>query len=117
MVAEKQGPLRRFRNRRRLLQYFDNGNPILHPQGHEHAWHQWKMKRHMAFIPASRTKIGDGILRPLIGFRQQHPVGVIIVHMFAQALQEVVGFGQVFATGAISLEQVGHGIQSHAIHA
>ena len=39
---------------------------------HEHARHDREMERHVALVAVA--EIGDGVFRPLIRFRQQHPV-------------------------------------------
>ena len=39
-----------------------------------------------------------------------------MLYMRPQLLEVVVGFGQVFAVGAVSLKEVGHGIQAKAVH-
>ena len=42
---------------------------------------------------------------------------MFFIHVAAQFLQELVGFGQVFAAGAFALEEVRDGIQAEAVDA
>ena len=72
-----------------------------------------KWKRHLAFVAVA--EIGDGILGPLIGLGQKHAVGKALVDVLAQRFEELVRFGQVFAIRALSLEQIGNGVQPHAV--
>ena len=67
----------------------------------------------MAFLAA--LEIGDRVLGPLIGFRQQHPVGKIRVDVAAQIAQEGVGLGQILASRAVALEQVRHRVKAQSV--
>ena len=62
------------------------------------------------------AEVGDGVLRPLVGLRQQHAVLVLGVQPAAQLPQEVVGLGQVLAAGALALVEVGHRVEAEAVH-
>ena len=62
-------------------------------------------------------QIGDRVLGPLVGFRQQHPVGKIRVDVTAQIAQEGVGLGQILASRALALEQVRHRVEAQAVDA
>ena len=75
---------------------------------------KWKAVWHSSPV---RAEVGDGVLRPLVGLRQQHPPGVPLVHVRAQLAQEGVGLGQVLAVGALPLEEVGDGVQAQPVHA
>ena len=73
------------------------------------------MERHVAFL--ALVEIGDRVLGPLVGFRQQHPVGKIRVDVSAQFAQEGVGLGQVLAVRAFALEEIRHGVEAQAVDA
>ena len=75
------------------------------------------MIRHVAFVAPALAEIRHRILRPLIRFRQQHPVLILLVHMRAQPLQEGVRLRQVLAVGALLLVEVGHRVQPQPVHA
>jgi len=94
-----------------LLENIDNGQAVLHAHCHEQAWHAREVKGHVALIPAATAKIGYGILRPLVGLGQQHPVSVVFVHMGPERFQKRVGFREVFAVSSLPLVEVGHGVQ------
>ena len=117
VVPQEERPLARRRYRRRLLQDIHNRRAVLHPHGHEQARHERKMIRHVAFVSAALAEIRHRILRPLIRFRQQHPVLILPVHVRAQPLQESMGLRQVLAIGALLLVEVGHRIQPQPVHA
>ena len=116
VVAEKQRPLRGLRNRRGLLQNIHDGGPVLHPQGHEQAWHQRKMKGHVAFVTPPGSKVGRRVVRPLIGFGQQHAVPILGVHILPQTLQKCVRLRQVLAARAFPLVEIRHSVQPHPVH-
>ena len=59
------------------------------------------MKCHMTLIPISKIK--SCIFGPLICFGEQHFVVVVIINMGAQATQEFVCLGQVFAVRSFPL--------------
>ena len=50
--------------------------------------HERKMKGHVALVALARAEITDRILRPLVGFGEQHAVAVFFVHMLAQSLSD-----------------------------
>ncbi len=114
MIAQEHGPLAGLGDRRRLLQDIDDRETILHVRRHEQARHDRKVKRHVALVP--RAEIGDGILGPLVGLGEQHPVFVFAVHMPAQVFEQRVGLRQIFTVGALALEQIGHGVQAQPVH-
>ena len=69
----------------------------------------------MAFVAV--TEIGGRVLRPLIRLRQQHAVVVALVDVPAELPQELVGFGQVLAVGAVAFEQVRDGVEPETVNA
>ena len=84
MISEKQRPLAVFRNRRCLPKDIDNGESVFHPERHEHAQHDRKVKCHVALIAIA--EIGDGIFGPLIGFRQEHSISKVPINVLAKLL-------------------------------
>ncbi len=114
VVAQEQRPLAVVRDRRRQIQDVGHRVAVFHADGHEQARHEREVEGHVAFV--ARAEIGDGVLRPLVGLRQQHLVLVAAVDVGAQLAQERVGLGQVLAVGALALIQVGHGVQAQAVH-
>ncbi len=115
VVAQEHRPLAAVRDPRGLPQDVGHRVAILHGKRHVHARHQREVERHVAFV--ARAEILGGILGPLVGFRQQHPVGVMRVHLGADLLQHLVGFGQVLVVGAFALDQVRHRVQPQAVDA
>ena len=67
----------------------------------------------MAFF--ARPEILQHILRPLIGLGEQHAVGVMHVELAAQALQYLVGFGQVLVDRPLPLDQIRDRVQPHPV--
>ena len=74
------------------------------------------MKSHVALVALALAKIGHRVLRPLIGFGEQHPVAVVGIHMRAEFREEPVGFGKVLATGALAFVEIRHGVQPQPVH-
>ena len=77
VIAHEQRPLAGWPDRRRLRPNVGQRKAILHPHRHEHARHDRKVKRHLAFL--AFLQIRDRVLGPLIGLRQQHAVGEMAV--------------------------------------
>ena len=73
------------------------------------------MEVHVAFVAVA--EVGDRVLGPLVGLGQQHAIRVVVVDVLAHLAQELVSLGQVLAVGAFALEQVGHGVEPHAVDA
>ena len=101
MIAQKDCPLTIFRNGGRLLENIDDRITIFHMERHENSRHEREMKAHMAFV--CRTEVGYGVFRPLIRFRQEHPVGVLCVNARPEFLENQVRFNEIFATCPFSL--------------
>ncbi len=106
-----------FGDGRRLLQDVHDGKAVLHLDGHEQARHDREVEAHVALVAVAAAEVGDGILRPLVGLGQQHAVFVLAVQVAAQLLEEDVRLGQVLATGAVALVQVGDGVEAQAVDA
>ena len=115
VVSEKERPLTVVGNRRRLRHDIDDGDPILEPEPHENPRHQREVKRHVAFVAVA--EIGADIGRPLVGFGQNHPVGVLGVHLAPDRLDQRVGLRQVLAIRPVALDEVGDRVESKAVHA
>jgi len=103
-----------FRNGRRLLENVDDGETILHLQRHEHARHERKMETHLRFVAVS--EIGNGVFRPLVGFRQQHAAGEFKIDMGTQLFQVGVGLGKIFAISTFALIKIRDGVEPQSIH-
>ena len=73
------------------------------------------MESHVALVAVA--EVGAHVARPLIGFGQQQPVAVFLVHDAAQALEHRVRLGQVLAICAVAFDQVRHGVQPHPVDA
>jgi hypothetical protein len=115
VVAQEESPLGIVRDGRRLGEDVDDREAVLLPDGHEQARHDREVEGHVALVAVA--EVGDGVLRPLIGLGQQHPVGIALVDVGAQALQRRVRLGQVLATGALALVEVGHGVEAQPVDA
>ena len=115
VVAQEQGPLGALRDGRRLLHDVDDGQPILHPDGHEHPRHDREVERHVAFVAGA--EVSRRILGPLVRLGQQHAVAVALVHMAAQIAQEGMRLGQVLAVRPVPLEQVRNRVEPESVHA
>ena len=75
VIAQEQAPLAIVGNGRSLRHDIGDGQPIFLPKRHVDARHQRKMEGHVALIAIA--KIGAHVRRPLIGFRQDQPIGII----------------------------------------
>src|SRR5690348_1399547 len=73
------------------------------------------MERHVALIAVA--KIVCGIFGPLIRFRNQQPVFIMLVDVAAKLLEECVRLREVFAIRALPLIKIGHGVQAQAVNA
>ncbi len=67
----------------------------------------------MAFVAGA--EILQHVLGPLIGLGEQHAVLVAHVEFAAQALEDLVGFGQVLVAGAVALDQIGNGVEPQRV--
>ncbi len=113
VVAQEDRPLAGLGDRRGLLQDVDDREPVLHAHRHEQARHDREVERHVALV--ARAEVLDRVLRPLVGLGEEHPVLVAPVDVGAELLQVGVGLGQVLAVRALALEEVGDGVEAHAV--
>ena len=74
VVAQEEHPLAALGDGRRLLQHVHHRVAVLGPDGHEHARHEREVEGGVALV--ALAEVGDGVLRPLVGLRQQHLAGV-----------------------------------------
>ena len=82
-------------------------------QPHEHARHQGKVIRHVALVAV--PEIGAHVGRPLVGFREQHAVRPARLDVAPDRLQDGVRLGQILAAGALTLDEVRHGVEAKAV--
>ncbi len=73
----------------------------------------------MAFVAAGLgiAEVLHHVGRPLVRLGQQHPSGELVVDDLAAVPQECMRLRQVLAVGALTLEEVGHGVQTEAVDA
>ena len=79
VIAQEQAPLAGVGNRRRLRHDVGDRQPVFLAQRHVDARHQREMECHVAFVAVA--EIGAHIGGPLIGFGQNHAVGIIRVDL------------------------------------
>ena len=113
MVAQEHRPLAVLRDLRRLAHDVGDRVTVLGRHRHVDARHQREVERHVAFVAGA--EILQHVLRPLVGLGQQHAVVVAAVELVAQPAQDLVRFRQVLVVGALALDQVGHGVEPHAV--
>ena len=89
MVAQEDRPLAVLRYGRCLLEDVHYGEPVLHLDRHEQPWHQREVERHVAFVAVA--EVGGGVLGPLVGLGEEHPILVPLREVSAQVLQLLVG--------------------------
>ena len=89
--------------------------PIFLPHRHEHPRHQREVERHVAFVAVAEVR--PDFRRPLVCLREQHPVLVPRVHRGANALEDVVRLVEVGARRPLAFDEVGNGIEAHAVDA
>ena len=115
VIAQEDRPLAVLRNRRRLAHDVGDRKAVLAPDRHVHARHQRKMERHVAFVAVAEIFLG--VFRPLIGLGEQHAALETRIERGADALQDRVGFGQIFVVGAFALDQIRHGVEPQTVDA
>ena len=71
------------------------------------------MKGHVAFVAVA--EISAYIRGPLVGFSQNHTVGVTLVHIATNLLDDSMRLGKVFAVCSVALDEVGNRIQAQAV--
>ena len=76
---------------------------------------KWKAMWHSS---PRRAEVGGGVLGPLVGLaRAACGRGKVASTCARSSREELVGLGQVLAVRALALEQVGHGVEAHAVDA
>ena len=115
VVAQEQAPLAALGDVRRLPHDVEHRVAILETEAHEQTRHEREVERHVALV--ALAEVGAHILRPLVGLRQDHAVGVAGVDLLPQLLDDPMRLGEVLAVGAVALDQVGNGVQTKRIHA
>ena len=74
-----------------------------------------KVERHVTLVAVA--EIRDRVLGPLVRLGQEHPVGIPRFDVRAQRLEELMRLRQVLAVRVLALEEVGHGVEPHAVDA
>ncbi len=115
VVAQEDGPLAGGGNVGRLADDVGDGKAVFLRDRHVHARHQREVERHVAFVAIAEIFLR--VLGPLIGLGQQQASRVLGIDHRADALEHLVGLGQVLVVGAFALDQVRHGVQPQAVHA
>jgi hypothetical protein len=85
------------------------------PDRHEHARHQRKVERHVALVAVAEIRPHVG--GPLVRFRDQHPIGIALVHRRAKAAEHRMRLLEVLADRAFALDQIRHGVEAQPVHA
>ena len=73
------------------------------------------MEYHVAFVP--RSEILLDVFGPLVGFGKQHAVRIVVVHDLADVLEDRMCFGKILARGALTLNEIGHGVEPQTVDA
>jgi hypothetical protein len=73
------------------------------------------MERHLALVAIAEIRANVG--RPLVRFREDEAVGVVGVDCSADGLDDGMRLRQVFAGGAVALQQIGNGVHAQRVHA
>ncbi len=115
VVPEEDRPLAILGDVRGLPDDVGDGMAVFLRHGHVHARHQREVECHVAFV--ALAEIGARVLRPLIGFGQQHAVGIGGVEIGADLLQDIVRLRQVLVVGAVALHQIGNGVEPQPVDA
>src|SRR4051812_28084278 len=97
-----------------VQEYFGKGDEC-HMAYHFPLMHQREMIGHVAFI--ALAEIFLHVLRPLIGFRQQHFAFAVSVQFSAQFLYYRMGFGEILVVGAVAFAKIGNCVQTEAVDA
>ncbi len=67
------------------------------------------------WLSSPSPKYGLHVRGPLVRFGEEQAARVARVHLGAQALEDGVRFRQVFAGRAFALDEIGHGVEAHAV--
>ena len=114
VVAQEQRPLALLRDVRCLTENIGDRVTIFLRKPHVHARHQGEMERHVAFVVIA--EIDARVFWPLVGFRQQHTIGIFI-DLFSDLLQNRMRLGQVFVIGPFALAKIRHRVEPQAVDA
>ncbi len=119
VVTQEDAPLAVLGDLGRLGQDLRDRIAGLASYGHEDARHQREVEGHVALVAAGDrvAEVLHHVGRPLVGLREQDPVGVEPVHLGPDPLEIGVGLRQVLAVGALLLEQVGDGVEPETVDA
>jgi hypothetical protein len=115
VVAQEQAPLAVLGDVRRALEDLVDRRGHLAAHRHEHARHDGEVEGHVALVAVA--EVLHDVLGPLVGLREQHPVGVLGVHRRAHLLEEGVRLGEVLPVGPRALVEVRHGVEAEAVQA
>ena len=109
VVAQEERPLARLGDGGRLREDVDEREAILHVERHEESRHQREVECHVALV--ALPEVGDGVLGPLVGLREEHAVLEALVDVLAHCAQKVVRLGKVLAVRSFPLEEVRDGVE------
>lgn len=115
VIAQENRPLVRRSEVRRLPHDVGDREAVLARDRHVDARHQREVERHVAFVFLAEVFLH--VFRPLVGFREQHPVRVFRVDGRADLLQHRMRFGQVFVVGAFAFDQIRHRVEPQTVDA
>lgn len=113
MVAKEEGPLAVFGYGGELFDDVADGPCDASGYGNEEAGHEGEVEAHMELIVIAEV-MGD-IGGPLIGLGQEEGSGESFINELAQAFAEGMGFGEIFAVGAIPFVEIGHRVDTEAV--
>ncbi len=116
VVAQEDGPLRAVGDVRRLLHDLDDGVAVLLRDGHVHARHQREVVCHVAFV-AVLAEVVAHVLRPHVGFAEQHAARVVSVDDAADAFDHLVRLPQVLVARALALHEIRDGVEPQTVDA
>ena len=119
VVAQEQHPLAALVDLRCLGEDVDDRLAILHLQSHVQPGHHGEVERRVALgAPGGDVaEVGHRVLGPLVRFGEQHAAREALVDVGPHPGEVLVGLGEVLAVGAVALEQVGNGVEAHAVDA
>ena len=115
VVAQENRPLAALGNIGRLANDVGDRKAIFLRDRHVHARHQREVEYHVAFV--ARAEIFLDVFRPLVGFRKQHAVRIILVDHAANVFQDRVRLRQVLACGALAFDKIGDRVQPEPVDA
>ena len=113
MVAEEETPLRRLRDRRRLLEDLDHRHRLLSAHRHEHARHHRELERHVALVavPKYSTTSAGHWFASASSTRSGYSASIVRRTRFRNSWVS----GRFSQFGALTLEQVRHRVEPQAV--